>query len=169
MKRSELYAHVWSKPTSSLARDFGCSDTWIKRICKSHNIPQPPRGYWRRLTTGNPTHKTPLPTGEDVETGLDLSPSFVPTQSSITVAGASPRKKKSRALDLTEIRKASDRWDSNRRVEQFLNYASDLASLQPPEQRAAIGRRIEAIRLQLQSEPPLFAVLLDQSSDPSEL
>ena len=46
--RKEFYDLVWSKPTTHVAKDFGLSDVAIHKICKKHNIPNPPLGYWAK-------------------------------------------------------------------------------------------------------------------------
>lgn len=72
MKRSELYAAVWAEPISRLAQRLGCSDTWLRSICKSQSIPQPPRGYWGRVHGRQSVQRPPLPPGEDVDIGLQI-------------------------------------------------------------------------------------------------
>jgi hypothetical protein len=47
--RRELYALVWSKPMSALAKDYGISDRGLAKICDRHSIPVPPLGYSNRL------------------------------------------------------------------------------------------------------------------------
>lgn len=39
---------LWEKPTSSIAKELGVSDTAIKKFCRKHNINKPPRGYWAK-------------------------------------------------------------------------------------------------------------------------
>ena len=45
----ELYALVWSRPTTEVARLFGVSDKAIEKRCKRLGIPKPPRGYWLQI------------------------------------------------------------------------------------------------------------------------
>ena len=49
----ELEILVWTYPTVQVAEMFGVSDTAIAKKCKKFNISKPPRGYWRKLETGN--------------------------------------------------------------------------------------------------------------------
>jgi hypothetical protein len=37
---------VWEEALSKLAPKLGLSDVGLRKICKRHNIPQPPQGYW---------------------------------------------------------------------------------------------------------------------------
>jgi hypothetical protein len=59
--REEIYEKVWSKPMSSLAKEWGISDVGLAKICKRYNIPRPGLGHWARKQHGyNPT-QPPLP------------------------------------------------------------------------------------------------------------
>ena len=46
--REQLYEEVWRKPMSSLAKEYGLSDTGLRKICKYLQIPLPPQGYFLR-------------------------------------------------------------------------------------------------------------------------
>lgn len=59
--RKELYDQVWSTPMIKLAKQYGLSDRGLAKICKNHNIPCPPRGYWAKLQAGKKVKKIPLP------------------------------------------------------------------------------------------------------------
>lgn len=48
--QEELYALVWSQPTTEVARLFGVSDKAIEKRCKRLGIPKPPRGYWLQVS-----------------------------------------------------------------------------------------------------------------------
>lgn len=61
LTRKELYDHVWQTPMSKLAREFGLSDVGLAKICKKHDIPRPPRGYWARVASGQRVSRTPMP------------------------------------------------------------------------------------------------------------
>jgi Zn finger protein HypA/HybF involved in hydrogenase expression len=37
---------VWEKPTSTLARELGVSDSAVGKRCRKYGISKPPRGYW---------------------------------------------------------------------------------------------------------------------------
>lgn len=47
--RKELYDLVWSKPVIHIAKEYGFSDTGIRKICIKHNIPLPKSGYWAKI------------------------------------------------------------------------------------------------------------------------
>jgi hypothetical protein len=51
LTRAELYEKVWATPMRTLAQEFGMSDVGLAKVCRKHNIPVPPVGYWRRKET----------------------------------------------------------------------------------------------------------------------
>ena len=53
-----LYKLVWSKPVSSLAKQFGISDVGLAKACKRARIPLPMRGYWVKVAVGQGREKT---------------------------------------------------------------------------------------------------------------
>ena len=59
--REELYALVWSKPMTKLAKEFGFSDNGLRKICKKHNIPLPNGGYWVKKEFNKAENPPPLP------------------------------------------------------------------------------------------------------------
>ena len=59
--RETLYEEVWNEPVSTVAKKYGVSDVAIHKICKSMDIPVPPRGYWAKKRAGQKVQKTPLP------------------------------------------------------------------------------------------------------------
>ena len=59
--REKLYEEVWAKPVVEVAVQYGVSDVAIHKICKSLNVPVPPRGYWAKLRAGEKMKKPPLP------------------------------------------------------------------------------------------------------------
>jgi hypothetical protein len=61
LTRKQLYDQVWSEPMSKLAARFGLSDVGLAKICRKHDIPRPPRGYWARQQAGHKVKQTPLP------------------------------------------------------------------------------------------------------------
>jgi hypothetical protein len=60
MTRAQLYALVWEKPMVHVAKRFGISDVALRKICKKHDIPTPPLGYWAKLAYGKRTRQPPL-------------------------------------------------------------------------------------------------------------
>lgn len=63
--RDEFYAFVWSQPATKLAKELGCSDVMIGKVCKSYGIPKPYPGYWAKLANGKNPGMTPLSTTDD--------------------------------------------------------------------------------------------------------
>src|SRR5713101_8807832 len=61
MKRADLYALVWEKPVTHVAREFGMSDAAIRKIGVKHGIPTPSLGYWAKRAHGKKVAQTPLP------------------------------------------------------------------------------------------------------------
>lgn len=61
LTREELYRQVWSKPTTTLAKEFGISDVTIGKLCRKLNVPKPPLGYWRKVEVGAALKPPPLP------------------------------------------------------------------------------------------------------------
>lgn len=59
--RPEFYDLIWSKAVSQLAKDFRLSDVAIHKICRKHNVPTPPPGWWAKKHAGQPVEPTPLP------------------------------------------------------------------------------------------------------------
>jgi hypothetical protein len=59
--RDELYAAVWNEPVETVAKRLGLSDVGLSKLCRRHNIPTPPRGYWARKTAGTHDPIPPLP------------------------------------------------------------------------------------------------------------
>lgn len=86
--RKEFYDLVWSKPITHLAKDFGLSDVAIHKICKKHNIPNPPLGYWAKKAHGKAVTQTPLPrSSKDVaDTILIVEGSFLSEPDSLRSA-----------------------------------------------------------------------------------
>lgn len=65
LTRSELYEQVWSTPMRKLAATYSLSDVGLAKICESHQIPRPPRGYWAKKEFGKAPPRTPLPRCND--------------------------------------------------------------------------------------------------------
>jgi len=61
LDRQTLYDLVWSKPAAYLAADYGLSDVALVRLCRSLDVPKPPRGYWAKVKRGRKLPHPPLP------------------------------------------------------------------------------------------------------------
>ena len=59
--RQKLYGEVWAKPVVDVAVQYGVSDVAIHKVCKSLNVPVPPRGYWARFLRGRKAEKASSP------------------------------------------------------------------------------------------------------------
>jgi len=67
ISRQELYDQVWSKPLIHLAKEFEISDVGLAKVCRRHNIPLPPAGYWAKQAHGHNVEKIPFPVIGDNE------------------------------------------------------------------------------------------------------
>ncbi|MGN6155387.1 MAG: hypothetical protein ACTHN4_06600 [Sphingomicrobium sp.] len=59
--REQFHALVWSKPMTSLAKEFFLSDVALHKICRKHDVPTPPPGWWAKQQAGRKVKVTPLP------------------------------------------------------------------------------------------------------------
>ena len=59
--REQFYELVWSKPMTALAKEFGLSDVALHKICRKHDVPNPPLGWWAKHAAGKKVRITPLP------------------------------------------------------------------------------------------------------------
>ncbi len=78
LTREQLYEQVWSTPMRKLAMQYGLSDVGLAKVCKRHDIPRPPVGYWARKQHGYKDAKTPLPEiqngkNEEIVLGLPIA------------------------------------------------------------------------------------------------
>lgn len=48
ISRQHLHERVWSKPRTSLTKEFGVSDVAIGKQCVKAHVPMPLPGYWAR-------------------------------------------------------------------------------------------------------------------------
>lgn len=71
-EREVLYQEVWEQPVTKVAIKYGVSDVMIHKVCKTLNVPVPPRGYWAKKQAGQSVEVTPLPghSGKTTVTGL---------------------------------------------------------------------------------------------------
>lgn len=59
--RKQLYEKVWSTPMTVISKEYGLSDVGMAKLCKRHDIPRPPRGYWAKVEHGQKPSKVKLP------------------------------------------------------------------------------------------------------------
>lgn len=62
--RADLYRALWTEPTNKVAKNYGISDVGLAKICRKHDIPRPPRGYWAQRQHGHEPEQIPLPKPE---------------------------------------------------------------------------------------------------------
>ena len=60
-ERQKLFAMVWARPASEVARELGISDVALGKRCRRLQVPKPPRGYWARVASGKTPRQPPLP------------------------------------------------------------------------------------------------------------
>jgi hypothetical protein len=65
VRRRQLYEQVWTTPMRVLARSYGMSDVGLAKICRAHDIPLPPRGYWAKKAVGKAGPQATLPNPEN--------------------------------------------------------------------------------------------------------
>jgi hypothetical protein len=83
--RETLYDQVWAKPMMTVAAEYGVTGTALKKTCKRHDIPTPPRGYWQPIAHGQTIKQTPLPdrpkvSGSITITGSNRPPAVAPAE-----------------------------------------------------------------------------------------
>jgi len=61
--REELFALVWERPATEVARALGISDVALGKLYRRLQVPKPPRGYWARVASGKTPRRPPLPCG----------------------------------------------------------------------------------------------------------
>lgn len=52
ISRESLFALVWERPSTQVARQFGISDVALAKLCDKLQVPKPPRGYWAKVRAG---------------------------------------------------------------------------------------------------------------------
>ena len=73
-RRERLYEEVWNRPITDVAKHYHVSNTAIRKVCKSMNIPVPGLGYWSIVRSEKKAKKTRLPAhGIDEKRGLQNS------------------------------------------------------------------------------------------------
>ncbi|MBR9826598.1 MAG: hypothetical protein GYB36_12475 [Alphaproteobacteria bacterium] len=65
LTRQQLYELVWSKPMTTLAKDFGITGNGLAKICERLGVPRPPRGYWAKKEAGKKVIRYRLPARQE--------------------------------------------------------------------------------------------------------
>jgi hypothetical protein len=58
--RATLYEQVWSQPMQEVATAYGISGVRLGKVCRTLDVPVPPRGYWARVRSGGTVIKPRL-------------------------------------------------------------------------------------------------------------
>jgi hypothetical protein len=66
--RRELYERIWAKGVYRLAKELGVSGPGLLKVCRRHDIPTPPMGYWTKVAHGKPVSRPLLPIDEKYST-----------------------------------------------------------------------------------------------------
>lgn len=61
VSRKNLYTEAWAEPMLVVAKRYGVSSSFLKRVCKQLNIPTPPAGYWAMHAAGKAPKQPHLP------------------------------------------------------------------------------------------------------------
>lgn len=72
LSRKEVYELVWSTPISKIVEVYALSNDSFKKICKKHEIPLSPNGYWLKLKYNKPFTKEILSLDFKGIDGIDL-------------------------------------------------------------------------------------------------
>jgi hypothetical protein len=60
-ERQRLFALVWERPATEVAKELAISDVALGRLCQRLQVPKPPRGYGARVASGQTPKQPPLP------------------------------------------------------------------------------------------------------------
>jgi hypothetical protein len=105
LKRGDLYELVWTAPVSEVAARIGISDVGLAKACRRADIPLPSRGYWARVSAGQPIGRDPLP------------PTLAGLSEVIRVTGTRTAPSNSKVASIRDSQ-ATDRSDRDRQEEK---------------------------------------------------
>ena len=105
ISRKQLYEEVWSRPVTKLAKRYGLSDVGFAKICRKHNIPRPPRGYWARKRAGEKLKRKPLPYGKDELITINPNPFNTRNNGNVTMSEISSERDKDNRIIVLETLK----------------------------------------------------------------
>lgn len=71
--REELCQLVWSEPMLTISKKYLISDTGLRKICISMDIPLPRAGHWMKLKFGQKIPQPPLPKSKSQKTNVELA------------------------------------------------------------------------------------------------
>lgn len=140
LTREELYEKVWTTPVQKLAADFGFSDVGLAKLCRRHQVPVPPRGYWARLQAGQKVKRTPL------------RPPTHPRLDKVEIYAHETQQRNTdvEAQEIPTILVADDRPITHPialRIERSICRSKSQAGLLPPRRGRAVPIQVSAERL----------------------
>ena len=97
LTRQGLYDMVWDRPMTTLAKEFSLSDVALHKICRKHDVPTPPAGYWAKKAHRKPVRVTPLPRSKHTADILIYGGASAQETEAIAAARAATRTKLSEA------------------------------------------------------------------------
>ena len=159
--RQEFYDLVWSKPMTHIAKEFALSDVALHKICKKHDIPNPPLGWWAKKAAGKAVKQTPLPRREpegpiqaprmkqQTSTVRSPTPTITPTRHPGKARRARPAAKHALRQPLSSSHKAGEKRDHHRRQTACpsRDAAQDHQPKAPLRVTPAGARQVPEIRL----------------------
>ncbi len=72
LSRKELYDLVWANTLVSLSKRYNKSDTELRMVCKTMNVPLPDNGHWMKLQFKKEVNIKPLPIDEQCQQHVEL-------------------------------------------------------------------------------------------------
>lgn len=170
ISRRELYDRIWQTPVTQLAKEYGLSDVGFAKICKRHNIPRPPRGYWAQLAAGYQLPKEPLPK-RSLDEIIEITPNVANQLNAMAGTGVAEQIQNEKKLPSIVVPK------SLRSPHPFVSQSAELLELcQPnhigilePKDKRCLDIRVskKALRRALRIMDGLIKGLIDRGFDVS--
>ena len=118
--REQLHRLIWSRPIAKLAKQFGVSDSYLVRVCRSLQVPRPARGHWVKIKAGKRVPIAPLtPARPGLAThwykGTALDKSNLPHEQEQDVEPGLPRR---RATLHPLVRRARPLFENSRPIDE---------------------------------------------------
>lgn len=70
IKRDKLYEEIWQISVAGVAKKYDLPYAKLLQLCKKHNVPIAPSGYWTKLNFGKEVEKIPLPPSDVIDIEL---------------------------------------------------------------------------------------------------
>ena len=103
IQRDTLYEELWKTPGTHLARKYGITYAVLGQVCRRHEIPRPPSGYWMMLKRGYDVERTPLPpiTDQTLQ-AVEMVPVFAPQPNAEGAYGSSSEQRKAQRIRIPD-------------------------------------------------------------------